>query len=557
MNLNTKKQSLEQGTFILLFASIIVKIIGALFKIILSSNFALGDLGFGFFSAAHDFVAPLHTLAISGFPVAIAKVIADYSANGKDDEVANIFKISRNLLAIISLVLVLVFLAVAYFGLGIERNSSDFSSYLIAIPSSFFCILASSYKGVFEGKQQMTPVAISNIIEAACKLIIGLTLAIVAIKITSNAGFAAAVAMLGVLTGSVFSLLYLHFSHKKSRLFSKQINKRDRQYNNAILKTIVIISIPMILSSLSGSIVAFIDAITVRPQIADLIHQNNNQMLEKFSDIILEIKNSTGNVTIDDISTVLYGIRSKGYTMFNLVCMLTVSVGVGATPAITESFATGNADKLKENIVSVLKISSIIAFPAGIGYLCFGGRIISLMYGNSASSVLCGKLLSLYGIAAIFVGLTIPLGNILIAINSRKAVIINITVGVLFKLLLNLTLTPLPSVHIYGSVISTLVCYLIICILHFVVLMKKSDLKGEFKNTLLKPFLAAVICGISALAVGKIGDSNLITILSMAIACIIFVALVIIFKTFSYYETLKLPLGERVLSVVKRLKKQK
>ena len=140
----------------------------------------------------------------------------------------------------------LVFLAVAYFGLGIERNSRDFRSYLIAIPSSFFCILASSYKGVFEGEQQMTPVAISNIIEATCKLLIGLTLAIVAIKITSNAGFAATVAMLGVLTGSVFSLLYLHFSHKKSRLFSQQNNSRDRQYNNAILKTIVIMVVKFV-----------------------------------------------------------------------------------------------------------------------------------------------------------------------------------------------------------------------------------------------------------------------------------------------------------------------
>ena len=64
----SKKQTLEQGTLILLIAAILSKIIGALFKIPLSSDYCLGDLGFGYFSAAYDLINPIFLLCISYIP---------------------------------------------------------------------------------------------------------------------------------------------------------------------------------------------------------------------------------------------------------------------------------------------------------------------------------------------------------------------------------------------------------------------------------------------------------------------------------------------------------
>ena len=156
--------------------------------------------------------------------------------------------------------------------------------------------------------------------------------------------------------------------------------------------------------------------------------------------------------------------------MFNLVPMLTISIGVGATPVIAENFIKKNQTKLKANIISVFKLSSVIALPAGLGYFLLGDRIITLIYGNSASATLCGKVLAIYGISAIFAAIALPLGNVLLAINKRKSVLINIFIGIMLKVLLNLILCSFIQINILGSAISTLVCYAYIFISYIITL---------------------------------------------------------------------------------------
>lgn len=74
-NKKITKQGLHESAAIFLLATALVKIIGALFKIPISSDYCLGDLGFGYFSAAYDFFSPVYTITVSGFPVAVAKLL--------------------------------------------------------------------------------------------------------------------------------------------------------------------------------------------------------------------------------------------------------------------------------------------------------------------------------------------------------------------------------------------------------------------------------------------------------------------------------------------------
>lgn len=45
-------------------SAVLVKLIGALFKIPLSSAHCLGDEGFGYFSSAYDLFSPIYSLAM-------------------------------------------------------------------------------------------------------------------------------------------------------------------------------------------------------------------------------------------------------------------------------------------------------------------------------------------------------------------------------------------------------------------------------------------------------------------------------------------------------------
>ena len=95
MRKTDKKQTFEQSALILLLSAILSKLIGALFKIPLSSDFCLGDLGFGYFSSAYDLISPILLLSVSGLPVAVSKLVSECISSDKKDEAEKTFKISR------------------------------------------------------------------------------------------------------------------------------------------------------------------------------------------------------------------------------------------------------------------------------------------------------------------------------------------------------------------------------------------------------------------------------------------------------------------------------
>ena len=53
------RRTQQYGTAVLLVSAVLVKLIGALFKIPLSSAHCLGDEGFGYFSSAYDLFSPI------------------------------------------------------------------------------------------------------------------------------------------------------------------------------------------------------------------------------------------------------------------------------------------------------------------------------------------------------------------------------------------------------------------------------------------------------------------------------------------------------------------
>lgn len=558
MKSNIKAQSLEQGTAVLLLASLLVKIIGAFFKIPLASNAVLGDLGFGYFSVAYDIFTPVYTLALSGFPVAISRVIANYLADNRFEDIKKVFRTSRKFLFLLSILFVFFFIATVlpvYFLTDIIGE--NILCLWIIVPTVIICFAISCYRGYFEGFHNMQIAAISNVIEALSKVTLGLMFAFIVIKLTNNVIYAAAAALFGISIGSLASLIYLHTCYKRIDFTThKELRYHETDTNKHILKLLIGFSVPVIISSLSGSIITLIDALTVKTSLIELFSADNSQASIIFDDLITEIKNRTGGMPdSEELSTVLYGIRSKAFTLFNVVPMLTVAVAVGSIPAVTESFTLKHKDKLIENINSVVKLSAIIAFPAGIGYFCLGERIVALLYGDSVSTQMGGKMLVIYGIASIFAALTLPMGNILLAINYKKMVFINVAVGIFVKITLNILLCSNVKLNVFGAVISTLISYFIIFLMHFITITVTSCKLKFIIASFLKPCFAAVICGLSAYFVSFISDSKLITVVSIAIAGVVYLLFLCFLKTFSSEEIEQFPFGDKILCLKKPLKK--
>ena len=109
-----KHQSFEFGAAILVIATLLVKVIGAVFKIPLSTKI-LDTVGFGYFSAAYDLFLPLYSLAMAGLPIAISRMVAENVAKKRFNDVRQTLRISRKAFFVTGLVGFVLMCAITYF----------------------------------------------------------------------------------------------------------------------------------------------------------------------------------------------------------------------------------------------------------------------------------------------------------------------------------------------------------------------------------------------------------------------------------------------------------
>ena len=69
-----KKQTLLTGAGVLAIATVIVKLIGAVYKIPLMN--LLSPEGYGYFTGAYAIYNPLYAISMAGLPIAVSKLVS-------------------------------------------------------------------------------------------------------------------------------------------------------------------------------------------------------------------------------------------------------------------------------------------------------------------------------------------------------------------------------------------------------------------------------------------------------------------------------------------------
>ena len=526
-----KRRSMQYGTAVLLISAVIVKIIGALFKIPLSSAHCLGDEGFGFFSSAYDLFSPLYSLAMAGLPVATARTVSEHIAAGRYRDARLSYRLSRKFFFIAGIIGTAVFAALVIPFVRLTDATGKTAPALFAVaPAVLFSCILSAERGYYEGLNNMLPTAVSELTEALCKLILGLGAAFITVRLTGSTVWGAAAAMAGITVGTLFAFLYtrIYAKLKGDGITAEMLeNSPEPQSGADTFKKMILLTLPIALTSLTVNIPPMIDAFTVKSGLEVLI--NGGTDLREIYRSVFE------NGDMPDLSAfpvLLYGIRGKAYTVFNLVPAFTSAIGVGAVPAIAAA-ARGNTAELKKNINTVLKTAALISLPAACGLIAIGGRITDFLYDTEASAVIGGEMLTLYGLAALFAGFLVPLGGILQAVDRQNAVLLNTAVGTAVKLLVNIIAVSVPKINVMGSALGTVLCFFVIFLLDIAVLIKAVGFAPDSANVFLKPLASAAFCGLAARLTVMLGSSRGVTLLAVFAAVLVYAALIIALKTVS------------------------
>ena len=91
----SKKQSFLHGAALLAMATIIVKVIGAFYKIPL--KMIIGDQGFGYFNTAYNIYAVLLLISTAGLPIAMSRLISHANALGNYNQVRRVYATARGI----------------------------------------------------------------------------------------------------------------------------------------------------------------------------------------------------------------------------------------------------------------------------------------------------------------------------------------------------------------------------------------------------------------------------------------------------------------------------
>ena len=176
-----KKQSFLGGAAVLAFGIMAVKVIGAVFKIPLRN--ILGEGGSADFSNAYNIYATMLTISSAGLPVALSKLVSEAYARGRTRQAQRTFNLSLT----VFLLLGLVSFSLMWWGndyLASLLNNPRAAYGIRALAPAVVCVgCLSAFRGYAQGRQYMTPTAVSQILEALCKLVFGLALSLWLLKI--------------------------------------------------------------------------------------------------------------------------------------------------------------------------------------------------------------------------------------------------------------------------------------------------------------------------------------------------------------------------------------
>ncbi len=574
--MQNKGKTFLKGALILAIANLIVKLIGAFFKVPLYN--LLGKGGTGYFNVAYQIYTFMFIIATAGFPIAVSKMVAESIARDDERDAKRVFETAQILLGAIGIVGSLVLYVFAD-GLAALLNNSEAAMGIRMIsPSVFLVAMVSAYRGYFQGKQNMFPTAGSEVIEATAKLVVGIA-AVVFItgmtvnpqlsinidfklgQVQSNADrtvYAATGAIMGVTVGTLLSLILMMIIYsfsKKKKTVTNGLNIRSRR---TIMRELVLIAIPITIGASVSSLTSLVDLATIMNRLVV-----NPSVFDKYAFLFAEgtefaanalEKGWSGAVLLEQKANTLYGMYTgQAQTMFNLPLTMVVALSMSIVPAISAALEKNNRGEAKRMTESVLRIAMLFAMPCAVGLSVLSKPILSLLYSDADAYMLLLKL----AIAVVFVGIVSVSNAVLQAYGKVYYPVYNMLIGGVVKVAMNYVFIPVWGID--GAPIATIACYAVIAVLNIICVMRVVGAKISVLDMVLRPLAAALIMGAAAVLIYSplakmTNGSRLVTLVAIAAGCIAYLICILLFRGLKRDDVLNMPKGEKLAEILTKYK---
>ncbi len=487
-----------------MITSLIVKIIGAVYKIPLTAY--IGATGRGYFANAYNLCIPIHGITMGAFPVALSKLVSKYNACGNKTRLKALRAgADRLFFAVGAAGTVLMMIFAKPYAKYIASSPDCIYTIAVLAPSILFSCLAASYRGYYEGFLNMVPTSVSQLIEAVFKMAFGILFArfsmwylilqyqnggtVLGTAVSSEQEalsiiypYTSAAAMLGVTLGSFVSLAYVFLYHK---IKCDKTIERIKNYGSPAVNELLSFAFPIMISCAVQSVFQFLDTASIQYSLgnADLL------LLKSAYVESLEFAGSSEN----DVVTYVYGLFSTALDFKNLIPGITMALGVSAVPAISAAVEVKDKEKLSSLCTCVFKYTTLLSVFGGFFIALNSREILTFFYSSSQDIVDgCDEIVRLFS-------LTVPVYSIagtavfaVQAIGKPEKSILPYCVSGSIRVVLNLILVSDSRFILNGAVIAGFVGYFVMAVWNITIAVRETKMKFAFSQALIKPLFAGI-----------------------------------------------------------------
>lgn len=507
-------QSFLGGAAILVIAGITSKVLGAIYRIPLAR--LIGPEGMGLYGMAYPLYAMILALSTAGIPVAISKLVAEKLTEDKPERAGAIFRVANRALFLSGLFFTVLTVVLSHILVNgrLLRDARAFWPLVATAPAVLLVSVNSALRGYFQGFQDMRPTAVSQVIEqllrAATALILGYML------LPRGLEFAAAGASFGAVTGAFGAWVMLYWYLRTSAAGKVAAAPWPDDWR-PVLKQILVLAIPVSLSSLVMPIMQELDV------------------------LLVPIRLEAAGYTVSEATSLFGQLTQMALTLINLPVIVTGALAVSLVPAVSAAQTEKNKERLQRYIGTAVRVTILLELPAVAGLYLLATPIMGLLYDLPEA----GPVLAALAMSCLFLGLNQTTAGILQGLGRSDLPVWSLVAGAGVKVVFTYVFTGLPALGIRGAAWATVVTFIVAAMLNARFINSLVGLPWNLNEFVLKPLGATLAMGAVVIFGYKFMQptlgSNKATLLTIGLGIISYAILLLAVRAINLEDIALLP----------------
>lgn len=445
-----------KGALTLTLAGFVVKVIGALYRIPLYS--ILGSEGMGLFQMAYPIYAIMLTVSSAGLNVAISKAVAERWALGRKQDARAAFKVSLALMLVVGLIAaVALYMLRDWIAINLAKDPRAAVSIAAISPALFLASVLAALRGWFQGIEEMTVPAVSQVLEQLGRL--GTMFLLAGALLSRGLEYGAAGATFGAAAGASLGVIYSALAYRSHAGRERFREKRERRrmalsgikekpmaresWRHAA-RAIVRVAVPISLASAVFGLTELVDLSLVPGRL-----------------------HAIGIPTEE--ATKLYGqLTGIALSLVNLATVFTGALQMTIVPSVTAAVALGDKASVRRRINKALTVTLALGLPAALGLYMLAEQIPILLYGESG----VGAILRPAAPAILFLAIQQVTAGVLQGMGKITTPLVNLMVAIVVKAALTYMLVGIPGMGVRGAAIATSAYFGVAALLNLLAILR-------------------------------------------------------------------------------------